>query len=157
MSNQPQQPKQDAPIGAQTKRSDPETRRSDGAFDVVLANSNPKRKYVFAYLGDSQLGADYYEHLGYKREVLEEGGVRIIGVKSTKPGDIITFRGHVLMSIEVEEHQKIYLDGHGAGVGQREWDRREKKIGMNPLGNMAGSRYMIAKSKSEQSTETGRL
>lgn len=153
-----EQKKPDATVAAQTKRSDPEPRRHDGAFDVILVNSDPRRKYVFAYLGDSQLGADFYEHLGYKREVLQEGGVRISGVKSVKPGDLLTFRGHVLMSIELEEAQKLYQNGGaGAGLGQREWDQREKKIGMNPLGNMSGSRYMISQTKTENRTEVGRL
>lgn len=112
-------------------RSDPSERHADGAaWGTQLKNRDPKKKYVLVHMSNVEMGPEFYEELGYSKEVYAgERGVRMAAGKTVKPGEFITFRGSVLMSISKAEADKIRLEGApGAGHGQLAWDKLEKRI-----------------------------
>jgi len=115
-----------ASVPAKTPRSDPRPRTHDGANKGVgLSNARPDRHYV----GVDQHGnaVSDYESRGYEVEIAEEAGVRW-NRRTCKLGEPLEYMGHVLMSIDINEHKRIEREGdHGDG-GQELADRIESAI-----------------------------
>ena len=95
-----------------------------------LENRDPDRHYVYAYLGDDHLGFEYYRDLGYRTETHHPDGVRP-GGSSGKQDEEITFRGHVLMSIDNETREEIDRYGADGMSGLELADKIEAKISGN--------------------------
>lgn len=70
--------------------------------NMGLENLDEKRHYVGVYAQDQDSLARY-EGEGYVVETLREGGPRYRGYSTAKEGEPVTFRGHILMSIDKEE------------------------------------------------------
>lgn len=155
-------------IGAQAataaRRKDPVRRHADGAANVAsVRNPDPRRKYVLVSMSDNDAMGTYEEN-GFVREYLTADGVRLFGQKSVKPGELITYRGHVLMSIETEKAEEIRRRGApGMGEGTMAWDRIEKKLvdrragSSDLLRGIGGNRHMHVENDSELITEFGNL
>ena len=111
-------------------RKDPAPRHSDGAaWGTQLKGRDPAKKYVFVSQTAIEMGIEFYEELGYVQETLREGGPRPAAGRTSKPGEFVTFRGHVLMSVDKQVASEIAINGSpGAGRGQREWDILERRI-----------------------------
>jgi hypothetical protein len=145
------------------KRKDPVRRHADGAHNVAtLKGADPKRKYVLVNLSDlDALGT--YEENGYVREVSSQDGVRLFGMRTTiKPGEVITYRGHVLMSVDKKTADEIRLRGApGMGQGTEPWDRLEKRLldrrsaTKDMLRGIGGARHMHVENESELLDEFG--
>ena len=154
---QPQDQKVASQVSQAAKRKDPVRRHADGAHNVAtLRGADPKRKYVLVNLSDlDALGT--YEENGYVREVSSPDGVRLFGMRTTvKPGEVITFRGHVLMSIDKKSADEIRLRGApGMGQGTEPWDRLEKRLldkrgaARDMLRGIGGARHMHVENDSE--------
>jgi hypothetical protein len=82
---------------ASTSRNDPPVRLLEGYHSTALVNKDPEKFYVFAHMGDQDTGVPVYEYLNFEKVVSVEGGVQL-GNKKTPHGELITYRGHVLMA-----------------------------------------------------------
>lgn len=145
------------------KRKDPVRRHADGAHNVAtLKGANPKRKYVLVNMSDLDAMGTYEEN-GYVREVSSPDGPRLFGMRSTlKPGEVITYRGHVLMSVSKDVAEEIRLRGApGMGQGTEPWDRLEKRLldrrgaTRDMLRGIGGARHMHVENESELIEEFG--
>src|SRR5689334_10610190 len=125
-------------------RKDP-VNRSAGASPVfLLKDKDPSRVYCWVYLAtpaDGQ-GPDYYEYLGYRREVWSADGPKPQGMKF-KDGDEIVVRGHVLMSCDERRYRDIVQYGPEGETGQAGADKLEKNLikrrgGFDPLRGLTG-------------------
>lgn len=145
------------------QRKDPVRRHADGANNTAtLRGADPRRKYVLVNLSDTDaLGT--YEENGYVREVSSKDGPRLFGMRTTiKPGDVITFRGHVLMSIDKKAAEEIRLRGApGMGRGTQPWDELEKRLldrrgaMRDMLRGIGGAHHMHVENESELVEEFG--
>ena len=122
-----------APRKTNKNRKDPKPRHIDGAARWAnLENTDPERKYVYAYIADMDFGKVYYESLGYRVEVYAEDGPRPAFLSPAEAkrriGDEIEFRGHVLMSIDAEKHEQIQEYGPDGMSGYQLADEIENKI-----------------------------
>ena len=130
-----------------TKRKDPAPRHADGAaWGSQLRNRDTNMKYVYVNEATLEGGVEFYEELGYEKVVNRENGPRPTAGRTSKVGDFVTFRGHVLMAIPKEAAAVIYRDGApGAGRGQREWDAIQsgliKKSRPDVLSGMQGREH----------------
>jgi hypothetical protein len=162
-----QQKPQDQKIAAQqaqtAKRKDPVRRAADGNnTSAQLKNADPGRKYVLVNLSDvDALGT--YEENGYVREVAHKDGPRLFGMRTAqKDGEVILFRGHVLMSVDKETYDDIRKNGApGMGQGTAPWDRFEKRLldrssaTKDLLRGIGGARHMHVENESELTDEFG--
>lgn len=150
-------------VSQAAKRKDPVRRHADGAHNVAtLKGADPRRKYVLVNLSDTDaLGT--YEENGYTREVSSQDGPRLFGMRTTiKPGEVITYRGHVLMSIDKKTADDIRLRGApGMGRGTEPWDALEKRLldrrgaTRDMLRGIGGARHMHIENESELLEEFG--
>lgn len=124
-------------------RKDPRQRHVSGqahTFDgtpawTKLVNRRPDRHYVLVYKagGESNLTGRYLE-LGYEVEKWGDPADKTrlrfgIGRGPDRAGEDMEFQGHVLMSIDLEEHQRIQQQGDGMGGGGQSYaDRVERAI-----------------------------
>jgi hypothetical protein len=146
-------------------RNDPVQRYADGAdYGTGLKGSNPDRKYVLVYKGDSAMGVEYYEELGYTIERYREGGPTFFAAKTGQTGDVMEYRGHVLMSISKEDHAALRkFGGPGAGKGSDHWTKMEAALLAKGQGQpdhlrgIDGRKFMHVVNRSEVSEEKGRI
>lgn len=119
-----------AQAASAAKRKDPAPRHADGAaWGSQLRNRDPLLKYVFVNEAALEGGVEFYEDLGYEKVVMREGGPRVAAGRTSKMGDFVMFRGHVLMSIPKDQAKAIEMNGApGAGRGQLEWDKIQKGL-----------------------------
>lgn len=104
-------------------RKDPKPRHVIGSKEAKVLGKRPDRHYVLAHRGAG--GEEDYREAGYEVERYAskiEDGCRVAGEKRAKAGDAITFRGHVLMSIDIEDAKAR------AAEAQAEADEIEKQI-----------------------------
>jgi hypothetical protein len=147
------------------QRRDPAPRHADGAaWGSHIKNADPSRKYVWVKEDAQEMGLDFYEELGYRREINEASGPRPVAGKTSKPGDFVMFRGHMLMSIERAEAEKIRKFGApGAGHGLKAAADRDKrnnaKTRADLLQRVGGAEYMhvAANVVDEVKTTTGNI
>jgi hypothetical protein len=124
-------------------RKDPIKRHIDAVSPWnSIKGADPERHYVWVN-PNSEMGLEYYEHLGYDVEEKRVGGPSVAGGRTTQDGQPITMRGHVLMSCDAETRERLVEVGPDGQGGQREIDRLEDRIidkrsGMDPLRGMVG-------------------
>lgn len=109
------------------RRVDPESRNPRGVEYGGLVNENPDRKYVRA----NKVGhynVEFYEWLGYEVERRTEHGVKFAGLKTAEMGEPITYMDTVLMSISLEEWEKLQQYGPNGQSGQQLADIIEDRI-----------------------------
>lgn len=112
----------------QPARSDPRPRHHDGAANWTrLQDQDSEKHYVYVSLGDIDALAEY-PAIGYEREVLTEGGVKPSKGATCKMGEPIEMRGHVLMSISMEEKRRIDQEGPDGNSGWAYADRIDERI-----------------------------
>jgi hypothetical protein len=123
---------------AATKRIDPKPRHVIGTREVRVEGKRPDRHYVLVYKAAVEGGIDDYAEAGYvvekygsQRESGDVEGPTIRGLQA-KSGQPIEFRGHVLMSISLEDAKALIA------AEQAEADLVEKSIitqraGTDPL------------------------
>lgn len=120
------------PVTAQAQQSkarkDPANRHADGdAITTGLKDADPEMSYVYVNENAQEMGVSFYEEIGFERCTYGDGNPRPIFGRTGKPGDYVTFRGHVLMAMPKADHEKIKLYGApGAGHGIAHGVRREK-------------------------------
>lgn len=129
------------PVGAKAPaakgRPDPVGRPVEGtrASYSAVKNADPNRSYVLQYLADVDGFTARLEN-GWLVENYREGGPMVgpnLSSETRKPyreGDQITYRGHVLMSIEKEVLADHQMNGspNEQDLGQAYYDRLEKRI-----------------------------
>jgi hypothetical protein len=112
-----------------------------------LKNRDPGKHYVLVSLTDKDQGTDYYIDIGYDFERQEPNGVALAGGRTTrKPGDVIEFRGHALMSCPLARKAEIDEVGPDGATGQRGADELENRIvdrsrGVDPIRGIGSNRY----------------
>lgn len=131
---------------AQGPRRDPAHKPVDysTSYDAIT-NADPNRKYTAVDPNNNLHGATYFESLGYRVEIYEEGGPRfkryarpVVG--QPVPGPF----GTVLMSVDRETYDWIKENGPTGKTGQKLSDRREAQIlnarkgGKDPFRGLAG-------------------
>lgn len=131
--------------GNRAGRSDPKERNLSGqGIDrdgqprwLKLLNRDPNREYAFAYkAGTDTESVSYFESLGYviERWSAEEDGLRLAaGRTSHHKGEPIEYRGHVLMSIEREELERIRKFGPDGNTGSQLTDIMERKVRLRTM------------------------
>lgn len=134
--------------------SEPKTsRRSDGSSNwTTLTKPNPNKRYVWAYEGSSETGAEYYRDLGFDEEragspddPLPGGRRRVV-----EKGQIYRSHGHVLMSISKDEHDDIVEFGEDGVTGRQLTRQYAKRIKQNQLSSgdqqhLAANHLMVDK------------
>lgn len=112
-------------------RKDPKPRHIDGGANwTKLRDQDETRRYVLAYEGDTETGAEYYRDLGYVEEIATEKGVRFgAGRVTAKAGQPLRMKGHILMSIAREEYDDIVENGEDGQTGQSLADATEERFG----------------------------
>lgn len=129
-------------------RKDPSKRRRLGGASAWNPKcSNPDKKLVWVY-ENSEFGVEYYEAAGYDKETIG-GDCQTVG-KLGEPGDVIRRNGHVLMSIDKEDHADIVQNGMDGGGGESRFDVLEKLI-HNKDGGVDDLRSKVAKFVNESS------
>lgn len=112
-------------------RRDPANRHADGAaWGTEISNREKNTRYILVSMNPDALhGPDFYEELGYKKVINREGGPKLRGGNTSKRGDQVEFRGHVLMSIGAKEADELRMYGApGAGSGLSSSYARDKKL-----------------------------
>ena len=111
-------------------RSDPRPRAVDGVnTGTKLKNRDPDREYVWVYEAPNDVGVDHYLSLGYDIEKWRPEGVQTISRSDQRhEGDLIKFRGHILMSCTKEQKEELELHGSDGVSGQAEADEIERRI-----------------------------
>ena len=105
------------------RRRDPKPRLIDGMRGWGdLDNKRPDKKYILANEEDQHMGRRFYESIGYMVELAEKGGVRFANGVTVKEGEPLVTRGHVLMSIDLEEAESIDYYGLDGKTGQKRLD-----------------------------------
>ncbi len=123
-------------------RKDPSKRRRlGGASAWKVKCSNPDKKHVWVF-ENSDFGVDYYESAGY--DVEKVGGECSTVGRTAEPGDVIRRNGHVLMSIDKEDHADIVQNGMDGDSGESRFDVIEKLI-HNKDGGIDDLRSKVAK------------
>lgn len=127
--------KRSAPVRRDPKRHiDPEMQFGN------VAGRDPSRKYVLANPNDPDRGVDYYLSIGYVIEAPTDGGPRVVG--GSKKDGTWTFRGQVLMSVDIERWTEIQEVGADGRTGLALADLLEQKIvkpgGVDGVRGMAG-------------------
>lgn len=93
---------------------------------MKLTNQDPSRVYALPYKGDDSV-ADY-EAMGYRIEERTPDGVNFLHGKTSRIGQPLEMRGHVLMSIDKSTHQDIVQHGPDGNTGQEYADLIDSKI-----------------------------
>lgn len=120
-------------------RKDPKPRHVSGqahTFDgspgwTRLLNKRADRVYKMVYKGGGDLNqVPKYLEMGY---IVEQWGeakdsLRFAAGITGKIGEEMEHQGHVVMSIDAEEHARIESEGDGFSFGQRHADRIEAAI-----------------------------
>lgn len=136
-----------------SERKDPPQRKLEGYHSTELVNRDPSKKYVFAHQKDEDMGVTFFEHLGYEKVYATEGGVRM-AIKKPVLGNLIEYRGHVLMEADAEELRARWEHM------QREADAREKAIVKNRSGidpQRGINRGVVARGELRFENETSEL
>lgn len=158
--------KQPSSVTEQVERKDPSPRFADGAdYGTHLKHSDPTRKYVLINPNDQAMGIEFYEELGYTIERSRPQGPKFFAGKTCKDGDVITFRGHVLMSIDKKTHEELRENGApGAGFGAKHWSKREASLlastdrrgkGIVDISDIPGSKFMHVANTSKVGIDHG--
>lgn len=144
-------------------RQDPSSRHADGAaWGTQLKGRRPDRKYVLVNVNAQEAGPEFYEEVGYVKEVYRDKGLRMAAGKTARDGEFVMFRGHILMSIDKKRADEIkQLGAPGAGRGLAEWDVLEKRILQRQrpdlLRNIPKSEYMAVRNDTTADEFTGTL
>lgn len=144
--------KRPAPLRRDPKRVvDPDQMKGN------VSGKDPGRKYVLANPNDPDYGVDYYLSIGYRLEEAREGGPSIVGGQR-KDGHV-SFRGQVLMSIDVETWEDIQKFGPDGRTGLALAAELEAKIvkpgGVDGIRGMDGV-FGVANETSRAFVETNR-
>lgn len=163
MSEEKADQKVSSQVSQAAKRKDPVRRHADGAHNIAtLRGADPRRKYVLVNMSDLDAMGTYEEN-GYVRELSTHDGPRLFGMRTTiKPGEPITYRGHVLMSVDKKTAEDIAKRGApGMGRGTQPWDELEKRLldrrgaARDMLRGIGGAKHMHVENESELIEEFG--
>lgn len=111
-------------------RHDPPPRHMNGftPFGTVV-NPNPNKKYVLAYVASAEQGPAYYESIGYHRvNFTNKSSTHMSGGDVARQGDACTYRGHLLMEIDLELWKQIEMYGLDGRSGLAMHDKRMSEI-----------------------------
>ena len=99
---------------------------------LKLKNRDPNKEYVLVYRGGERTNfIPNYEALGFEIEQFDpDHGVKLGAGRKTsrRKGDEIEWAGHVLMSIDKEEYERIKRFGPDGITGTNLVDQLEKRI-----------------------------
>ena len=125
------------PAGAKTGRHDPAPRPVQGTKETYAAvkNGDPSRSYVLQYLSDEDGFTSRIEN-GWVVEQFREGGpmvgpnMNVREQRAYKVGEMIVYRGHVLMSIDKQSlaDQRRHGSLNGQDHGEAYYDALETRI-----------------------------
>lgn len=108
-------------------RKDPRPRNPNGEVrGVRLLNKDATKYYVFVNPADQDTYG-YYEALGYQVEKATDAGVKL-SLRTTKPGENITYQGQILMSLDLDARKDIEKNGDGDNEGLQYAKRLEGHI-----------------------------
>lgn len=111
------------------RRKDPAPRHVDGSANwSKIKNPDPNKKYCWVYAGNEDMGPDYYAGLGYSVEKRTKGNASAAQGVTGKPGEAQVMRGHILMSIPLDQWQEIEDYGEDNKTGQCVADEREERM-----------------------------
>lgn len=123
----PQLPRGKSP--PRNARRDPRQRHTDGLAPWQhLTGEDPDKKYVWVCEAFADTGPDLYAAQGYEVETYSVDGVAPKGGRTGKPGEIIKYRGHILMSVSKERAEEIDRYGADGNGGQERIDEIENLI-----------------------------
>jgi hypothetical protein len=106
-------------------RRDPKRRRRAYQFDPTrLENRDPNKFYKLI----APNLVRRYESLGMTVEPLREGGPTMQVGAISRPGEPVMMDEHILMSMPMEEHERVELEGQHGGMGQEYYDDLEDQI-----------------------------
>lgn len=111
-------------------RQDPHQRVTDGEVRNVWKVINPDRTkhYVAVYENSEEFGVEAYEWMGYETVPFVEGGPRFLAGRTSKVGEPVRMRGHVLMAIDLDKKREIDAVGPDGVTGQRRLDQIDEQI-----------------------------
>lgn len=110
-------------------RRDPDRRFADGATNVWrITNQDPTKHYVAVYESSAEFGVEAYEYMGYDIVIAREGGPSFFAGRTSKLGEPVRMRGHVLMSIDKAKKEEIDRIGPDGATGQALLDDIDSKI-----------------------------
>lgn len=129
------------PLAAPTRR-DPRRRRDTKTFDRTrLVDANPEKKYCLVHPGIRDGNIRSYEGRGWQIEQSGQGNVRLAVGNSNRPGEPVEHEGHILMSIDKVEWDRIEREGQYGEAGQELFDDIEERI-IDPNGGIDPARGM---------------
>lgn len=148
-------PRATGKVGKREGRHDPAPRPVQGTKESFssVKNGDPSRSYVLQYLADEDGFTSRVEN-GWIVEKFREGGpmvgpaMNVREQRAYKEGEMITYRGHVLMSIDKQslKEQRRYGSLNGQDLGEVYFDQLEERIldrgGQDSHDPMRGSRFM---------------
>lgn len=113
---------------AQADRPAAQSRGFRAGDGVVVRNKDARREYVL--VAKRQAAISDYSRLGYKQEMRRPSGPYIYEHDSAGEGSAVEYMGHVLMSIDKADAERIRLEGHAesGALGQQYYDELEPKI-----------------------------
>ncbi len=111
------------------KRIDPPIRPVDGVAPYFAVRDQDKsRKYVFVPKSATEHGVDHYTYLGYEVETFREDGPHLAMGRKGAPGTEIESRGQVLMSIALEDWERLQEYGADGSSGQHAADLQQARM-----------------------------
>ena len=119
-----------APKAKPTNPRDPKKRHYDGAqLWNELANEREDRRYIWVNMNAVDQGVSFYEGLGYEVERTRSDGKHAKPVRgATKgQGSHVEMRGHVLMSCDRKEYERVVREGFDGQSGQQMFDEIEEQ------------------------------
>lgn len=118
------------------KRIDPKRRSLDGFGPWVVKNKRAGFRYGLIYKANADMGVEYFASMGWE-PVKDQGaddhgnpkGEYLAGGRTTqRNGQVIEYRGHVLMRISEELWDELNLFGIDGNTGQAGSDYWEKRL-----------------------------
>jgi hypothetical protein len=122
---------------------------------MELKNKNPQRFYVAASLSDRESGLSFYKSMGWQQELFTgtPDCLQFVGGQSCEPGSPLERMGHVIVSIDKEQHEEIERTGQ-AGADAVEDIIVDKSKGMVDLvRGLGGPNYFKMQNKTSRATE----
>lgn len=102
---------------------------------TAVKNARPGKSYYLQSMAD-QLGASSQQENGWEIVLYTKGGPIVgpsLNTKEFRPyrdGDLIVYRGHMLMEADTAEVRRQRAEGsvNGTSLGEQHYDRQEDRI-----------------------------